>query len=71
MDRNRAQVFVCVYVCMFFFEDFSRLRALARPKVEPYDRVMHNTLLTHLFGEVMFPGIAWHVIIVPIGLTLR
>ena len=49
MDIKGAQVmFANVLVC-FSFEDFSRLRALAEPKVVPYGRVVDNTLLKHVF----------------------
>ena len=59
-------MFVYMFVC--FFEDFSRLRALTEPKVVPYGRVVDKTLLRHVFSAVMFPGRAWHVIVVPIRL---
>ena len=67
MDRKSSDF--CTYVCMFF-EDFSRLRALTGPKVVPYDRVVDTALLRHVFSAVMFAGIAWRVIVIPIGLTL-
>ena len=70
-------MYVCVYVCMYeymyvcmLFVDFSRLRALTEPKVVPYGRVVDNKLLRHAFSAVVFPARAWHVIVVPIGLTL-
>ena len=78
MDRERAQVmfviahvfmYICIFVC--FFEDFSRLRLHSEPKVIPYSRVADNTLLRHIFGAMVFPARAsWHVIVVPIGLTI-
>ena len=52
------------------FNDFSRLRALTEPKIVPYGMVVDNTLLKHVFSAVVIPARAWHVIIVPIGLTL-
>ena len=57
-----------MYVCMFF-EDFSRLRALAEPKVVLYDRAVDNSLLRYVFSGVLFSAWAWHVII-EIGLKL-
>ena len=58
-----------MYVCIFF-KDFWRLRALTEPKMVPYGRVVDNTLLRHVFSAVVIPARAWHVIEVPIGLTL-
>ena len=53
-----------------FFKDFSRLRALTELKMVPYGRVLDNTLLRHAFSAVVIPARAWHVIEIPIGLTL-
>ena len=58
MDKNglRSYLYVCIiYVCMFF-ENFLRLRALAEPKVVPYDRVLDNILLSHVFSAVVLPA---------------
>ena len=55
---------VCLYACMFF-EVFSRLRALTEPKVVPYDRVLDNILLRHVFSTAVFPARARCVIVVP------
>ena len=80
MDRNRALVFIslyiCIYlyICMYVFQDFfSTLRALTEPKMVPYGRtrVVDNTLLRRVFSAVVIPARAWHVIEVPIGLTVR
>ena len=53
-----------------FFKDFSKLRALTEPKMVPYARVVDNTLLRNVFSAVVMPARAWHMIEVPIGLTL-
>ena len=67
--RNLAHFYWATrYVCMFFKD--LRLKALTGPKVVPNGRVADDTMLWHVFRAVMFPGRAWHVIVVPIGLTL-
>ena len=68
MDRKVAQVML-VYIFVFF-EDFSRLRILTKPKVVVYGRVVHITLFRHVFSAVVFPSRQWHAIIVLISLTL-
>ena len=62
-------MYICIYV-FYVFEDFSRLRALTEPKVVPYGRVLDNILLRHVFSAAVFSAKAWHVIVVPKGLTL-
>ena len=62
-------MFVCIGVNMFF-DDRSRLRTLTEPKVVSDGRVVDNTLLRHVFSAVVLPARAWHVLVVPIGLTL-
>ena len=68
MDKKEFRC-LYIYVCMSF-NDFSRPRALEGPKVVRYGRVVNNTLLRHVFSAVMFPRRVWHVIVVPMGLTL-
>ena len=63
-------MYVFVHICLYAFRGFSRLRALTEPKVVQYGRVLDNTLFRHVFSAVVFPARAWHVIVVPIGLTL-
>ena len=70
---KKNSVDICMYVmyiCLYVFEDFSRLRALTGPKVVPDGMVLDNTLLRHVFSAVMFLERACQVIAVPIGLTL-
>ena len=58
-------IYVCIYnthhsyyithnIIALSLEDFSRLRALTELKVVSYDRVVDNTLLRHVFSEVLF-----------------
>ena len=68
MDVGRKSR-ACLYECMVF-KDFSGLRALTEPKMVRYGRVVDNTLFTYVFSAVVIPARAWHVIEVPIGLTL-
>ena len=58
------------YVCVYVFQGFLRLRALTEPKMVRYGRVVDSTLLRHVFSAVVIPVRVWHVIEVPIGLTL-
>ena len=60
---------VYVYVCMVF-ANIWRFKAPSESKVVPYDSHVNSTLLRHVFSAVVTPARAWHVIEVPIGLTL-
>ena len=51
-----------------YFEDFSRLRALAEPKRVPYGRFLDDTLLRHALSALVFPAREWHVTVIPIDL---
>ena len=63
IDQKRVQV-MCAIVCMFL-EDFAGLRELTKAEVVPCYRTYA------CFGAAGFPARTWHVIVVPIGLTLR
>ena len=45
-----------------FFKDFPRMIGLTEPKMVPYGRMVDNASLGHVFGAVVIPGRAWHVI---------
>ena len=45
-----------MFVCLHVFDYFSRLGALAEPKVVLYGRVLDNTLLMHASSAVVFPA---------------
>ena len=53
-----------------FVEDYRDWENLAERKVVRHDIVIDNTLCMHGFGALGFPARGWHVIVVPIGLTL-
>ena len=71
MDR-KGSLAMFVYTCLHVFEDFSRLKALAEPKVVPCGRVTANTLLRQWHVLSVFPVVflarTWQVIGVLIGL---
>ena len=51
-------------------DDFSALRAFIGMKLVQYGRVVDYTLLWHAFTAMEFSARVWHVILIPIGLTL-
>ena len=49
-----------IFVC---FEDFFGCRALAKPKMVQYDKIVDNALLRHISSAAGFPASSWHVIV--------
>ena len=59
---------LCMYVC--FFKHFETERTYRIENGTSMVVLVDNTLLSHAFRAVVIPAIAWHVIEVPIALTL-